>query len=44
MAISVSYPTPISVNGYLCWNCTDVDNAKRHIDPAHPRTPPSAST
>jgi len=25
------------VNGYVCYNCTDVDNAKKGIDPAHPK-------
>ena len=24
------------VNGYVCYNCTDVDYAKKGIDPAHP--------
>ena len=24
------------VNGYVCHNCTDVDYAKKGIDPAHP--------
>jgi hypothetical protein len=28
------------VNGYICRNCTDVDNAKKHIDPAHPKSGP----
>ena len=40
MAISVSYATPILVNGYLCRNCTDVGYAERHIDPAHPQDGP----
>jgi hypothetical protein len=25
------------VNGYICYNCTDVANAKKNIDPAHPK-------
>lgn len=25
------------VNGYVCHNCTDVDYAKKGIDPAHPK-------
>lgn len=25
------------VNGYICANCTDVDYALKHIDPAHPK-------
>ena len=28
------------VNGYVCTNCTDVANAKRGVDPAHPKDPP----
>jgi hypothetical protein len=37
---TVNYPTPILVNGYSCKNCTDVDEAKKHIDPAHPKDGP----
>ena len=25
-----------TVNGYVCYNCTDIDNAKKGINPAHP--------
>jgi hypothetical protein len=25
------------VNGYVCHNCTDIDYAKKGIDPAHPK-------
>lgn len=35
---TVSYPTPVTVNGYKCANCSEVDQAKAHIDPAHPRS------
>jgi len=28
------------VNGYPCFNCTDVANAKKGIDPAHPDNDP----
>ena len=28
------------VNGYVCHNCTDVDYAKRHVDPQHPKDGP----
>ena len=28
------------VNGFQCRNCTDVDNAKKHIHPAHPEDGP----
>jgi hypothetical protein len=37
---TVNYPSPVTVNGYSCKNCTDVDNAKKHIDPAHPKDGP----
>lgn len=37
---TVNYPSPVMVNGYSCKNCTDVDNAKRHIDPQHPKDGP----
>ena len=40
MAISNNYPTPVTVNGFQCRNCTDVDYAKKHIDPAHPKSGP----
>jgi hypothetical protein len=41
MAIgSTDYPHPVQVNGFLCRNCTEVDRAKKHIDPAHPRSGP----
>ncbi len=37
---TVNYPTPILVNGFRCKNCTDVDYAKKHIDPQHPKDGP----
>ena len=37
---TVNYPNPVMVNGYSCKNCTDVDLAKKHIDPAHPQDGP----
>lgn len=40
MAIRTDYPTPVMVNGFRCKNCTDVDYAKKHIDPAHPKSGP----
>ncbi len=40
VALSVNYPNPVWVNGFECRNCTDVDNAKKHIDPAHPKSGP----
>jgi hypothetical protein len=40
MAISSDYSTPVIVNGFSCKNCTDVDYAKKHIDPEHPKSGP----
>ena len=40
MTITGDYAHPITVNGYSCKNCTDVDYAKKHIDPAHPKDGP----
>lgn len=40
MSISGDYPHPVQVNGFTCRNCTDVDYAKKHIDPAHPKAGP----
>jgi hypothetical protein len=37
---TVNYPSPVNVNGYQCKNCTDVDYAKKNIDPAHPTDGP----
>jgi hypothetical protein len=37
---TVNYPNPVTVNGYSCKNCTEVDEAKKHIDPAHPKDGP----
>lgn len=28
------------VNGYVCKNCTDVEYAKKGVDPAHPKDGP----
>ena len=39
-AINANYPVPVVVNGFSCKNCTDVSNAKKHIDPAHPKDGP----
>ncbi len=39
-AIGGNYPTPVQVNGFSCRNCTDVGYAKKHIDPAHPKSGP----
>ena len=40
MTITGDYAHPVTVNGYSCKNCTDVDYAKKHIDPAHPKDGP----
>ena len=32
-----------TVNGYICHNCTDVANAKKGVDPAHPKDPPKSA-
>ena len=40
MAIGTNYATPVTVNGFQCKNCTDVDYAKKNIDPAHPKSGP----
>lgn len=40
MAISANYPSPVLVNGFSCRNCTEVDYAKRNIDPARPEAGP----
>ena len=40
MTISGNYSSPVTVNGFQCKNCTDVDNAKKHIDPQHPKSGP----
>lgn len=39
---SVDYASPVRVNGYSCKNCSEVDLAAKHIDPAHPRSGPFA--
>lgn len=36
MAISGNYTVPVTVNGFSCRNCSDVDRAKKNIDPADP--------
>ncbi len=44
MSISVNSPHPVQVNGFMCKNCTEVDYAKKHIDPAHPKSGPYGIT
>jgi hypothetical protein len=31
------------VNGYPCKNCTDVEYAKKNVDPAHPKDGPTGA-
>ena len=38
--ISQNYPSPVTVNGFSCRNCTEVDYAKRYIDPVKPEAGP----
>ena len=40
MAISGDYARPVTVNGFSCKNCTEVAEATKHIDPAHPKDGP----
>ncbi len=40
MSVGTNYSTPVMVNGFTCKNCADVDYAKKHIDPAHPKSGP----
>jgi hypothetical protein len=40
VSISGDYPNPVLVNGYQCWNCTQVDEAKKGVDPANPKAGP----
>ena len=34
--ISADYPSPVTVNGFSCRNCSDVARAQRNVDPADP--------
>ena len=38
MAIGGDYANPVYVNGYQCWNCSQVAEAKKGINPAQPNT------
>jgi hypothetical protein len=37
----IAYSSAERVNGFLCRNCSDVDLAKKNIDPAHPKSGPN---
>ena len=43
MSIATDYARPVLVNGYSCKNCTDVDNAKKNIDPEQANKSPAAA-
>jgi hypothetical protein len=34
MSVSSDYTQPVNVNGYVCWNCSQVADAKKGVDPA----------
>ncbi len=36
MTVSTNYSQPVIVNGYACWNCQQVAEAKKDINPASP--------
>ncbi|MCB2060072.1 MAG: hypothetical protein R3E09_09445 [Novosphingobium sp.] len=40
MEISVTYPSPVYVNGFSCRNCSEVALAEKFIDPANPQAGP----
>jgi hypothetical protein len=34
MTVSANYQQPVVVNGYACWNCHQVSEAKKGVNPA----------
>jgi hypothetical protein len=34
MSVSGDYAQPVNVNGYVCWNCSQVADAKKGVSPA----------
>jgi hypothetical protein len=40
LSISTDYSSPVQVNGYSCRNCTEVAEAQKGVDPAHPKSGP----
>ena len=34
MSINLNYAQPVVVNGYACWNCHQVSEAKQGVNPA----------
>ena len=43
MAIGGDYSSPEYVNGYACWNCAQVAEAKKDINPADPQAGPGGA-
>jgi hypothetical protein len=44
LSISGNYAQPYIVNGYVCWNCQQVSEAKKDINPVTPVQPGGASS
>jgi hypothetical protein len=36
MSVSANYSQPVAVDGYLCWNCHQVAEAKKGVNPDSP--------
>ena len=43
MSVSGDYTQPVNVNGYVCWNCSQVADAKKGVDPADVKPGESAA-
>lgn len=43
MTINGNYSHPVTVNGFSCNNCAEVDQAKKGIDPANPSAGPGGA-
>jgi hypothetical protein len=43
MSVSGDYAQPVPVNGYLCWNCSQVADAKKGVNPAEVKPGETAS-
>lgn len=37
----VDYASPVTVHGFSCRNCAEVDLATKNIDPSHPKSGPN---
>lgn len=40
MEVSSTYSSPVNVNGFACYNCSEVALAEKNIDPADPSAGP----